>query len=249
MTGNDIVDIKRAAAESNWKRKGFLEKIFSRHEQEYIWQSALPEEMVWKLWSMKESAYKIYTRQYGGRFFGPKKFSCTLFTQTAGEVSVSELKYQTRTSVTEKFIYSIATPSECTTVPFFNCCFPIAEEDYLKQQEYVYEKIITGYAAIAGIEKKHLILVKNKNGIPFLYNKQDKLTIPVSISHHGNYGAFIISLGTNMQLNPFQKNVNLHNTHPENSNNIIYTQKLLIKKSCRSRIGGGYRTVVEPADR
>lgn len=60
MTGNDIVDIKQAAAESNWKRKGFLEKIFTPHEQEYIGQSALPEEMVWKLWSMKESAYNIY---------------------------------------------------------------------------------------------------------------------------------------------------------------------------------------------
>jgi len=217
MTGNDIVDIKQAAAESNWKRKGFLEKIFTRHEQEYIGQSSLPEEMVWKLWSMKESAYKIYTRQYGGRFFGPKKFNCTVLTDSAGEVSINEIKYQTRTGNTENYIYSIATPSEFTTVPFFNCCFPIPAADYLKQQESVYEKIITSYAAITDTKKKYLAIVKDKKGIPFLYNKQDKLTIPVSISHHGNYGAFIISIGNNILLRPIPKNVNLHNTYPENS--------------------------------
>ena len=78
MTGNDIVDMATAATESNWKRKGFLEKIFTQKEQEYIHKAASPTQMVWKLWSMKESAYKIYTRQFGGRFFAPLKLSCTL---------------------------------------------------------------------------------------------------------------------------------------------------------------------------
>ena len=33
MIGNDIVDLALAQKESNWKRKGFLNKIFTEKEQ------------------------------------------------------------------------------------------------------------------------------------------------------------------------------------------------------------------------
>ena len=35
MIGNDIVDLDLARKESNWKRKGFLDKIFSLQEQQF----------------------------------------------------------------------------------------------------------------------------------------------------------------------------------------------------------------------
>ena len=34
--GNDIVDLNLAKTESNWQRKGFLEKQFTQKEQEEI---------------------------------------------------------------------------------------------------------------------------------------------------------------------------------------------------------------------
>ena len=36
MIGNDIVDLALAQKESNWKRKGFLDKIFTLQEQLFI---------------------------------------------------------------------------------------------------------------------------------------------------------------------------------------------------------------------
>ena len=33
MIGNDIIDLDVAKTESNWKRKGFLDKIFTANEQ------------------------------------------------------------------------------------------------------------------------------------------------------------------------------------------------------------------------
>ena len=39
MIGNDVVDLKLAATESNWKRKGYLDKLFSVAEQEYIFNA------------------------------------------------------------------------------------------------------------------------------------------------------------------------------------------------------------------
>lgn len=192
MTGNDIVDMATAAAESNWKRKGFLEKIFTPPEQQYIREASCPEEMVWRLWSMKESAYKIYTRQYGGRFFAPQKINCTVLSASAGIVDINKLVYHSITSTDGNYIYSIAKPGECSTGSFMNCCFRIPGTGFAEQQQFIYKRMISQYAIASGKEKTEIALIKDRNGIPFLYCRPDKQCIPVSITHHGNYAAFAI---------------------------------------------------------
>ena len=69
MIGNDVVDLNLAKTQSNWERKGFLGKIFTKKEQEFIFNTKSSFEMVWLLWSMKESAYKIYFKKHSVRFF------------------------------------------------------------------------------------------------------------------------------------------------------------------------------------
>ena len=193
MTGNDIVDIKMAAAESNWKRTGFLEKIFTQKEQEYIHNAADPALMVWKLWSMKESAYKIYTRQQGGRFFAPQKLNCTLVDDITGQVTINNISYQTISSYAKDYIYSIARPESYSKVNFHNACFTIPGSHGTSQQAFIYEKLIAHYAGIKRADKNNFIILKEKNNIPFLYCKKEKIKIPVSITHHGNYAAFTIN--------------------------------------------------------
>jgi phosphopantetheinyl transferase (holo-ACP synthase) len=191
MTGNDIVDITKAAAESNWKRTGFLEKIFTQNEQQYIHNAAVPAQMIWKLWSMKESAYKIYTRQYGGRFFAPQQLSCTILSETAGRVVINNTSYQTITSTAKNYIYSIAGPEAYSG--FYSDCFAVPNQHGINQQQFIYEKLIAHYAGIQRADKNNFIVLKEKNNIPFLYCKKEKIKIPVSITHHGNYAAFTIN--------------------------------------------------------
>ena len=76
MIGNDIVDLNLAKTQSNWKRKGYLDKIFTENEQNLIFESENPTAKVWNLWSRKEAAYKIYNRSTNIRVFNPKKFDC-----------------------------------------------------------------------------------------------------------------------------------------------------------------------------
>jgi phosphopantetheinyl transferase (holo-ACP synthase) len=193
MTGNDIVDITTATAESNWKRKGFREKIFTPQEQQYILNSATPAQMVWKLWSMKESAYKIYTRQYGGCFFAPQKLNCTILNETTGLVTINTISYQTITSTAKDYIYSIARQEAYSKNDFHNCCFYLSQEHCVSQQKFIYEKLITQYADMRNGDKNDFEILKEKNNIPFLYCKKEKIKIPVSITHHGNYAAFTIN--------------------------------------------------------
>lgn len=108
MIGNDIIDLDLARKESNWERKGFLEKIFSDHEQALIHNDSNPELMVWNLWSRKESAYKIYNRFTGIRGYFPWLLQCSYDDQNSGRVAINDFVFYTRTEIMDNYIYSIA---------------------------------------------------------------------------------------------------------------------------------------------
>ncbi|MFC4209618.1 4'-phosphopantetheinyl transferase superfamily protein [Pedobacter lithocola] len=110
MLGNDIVDLTLAKVQSNWKRKGYLDKIFTDDEQNNILKSNNPDLMVWIFWSMKEAAYKIHNRKTGIRNFAPKSLSCTIHSSTYGEVNVEGDLYFTKTEISLKYIHSVSSP-------------------------------------------------------------------------------------------------------------------------------------------
>lgn len=108
MIGNDIIDLDLARKESNWKRKGYLEKIFSADEQALIHNDSNPEEMVWNLWSRKESAYKIYNRLTGIRGYFPWLLQCSYENKNLGTVAINDFVFYTETEVMDNYIYTIA---------------------------------------------------------------------------------------------------------------------------------------------
>lgn len=108
MIGNDVVDINQSRLESNRHRKGFLEKLFSVQEQEIIHKAPDAEQMTWRLWSMKEAAYKIYNRQTGIRAFMPLSLCCIIDDDTNGQVNCKGTIYHTRTSITDDVIATVA---------------------------------------------------------------------------------------------------------------------------------------------
>jgi acyl carrier protein/phosphopantetheinyl transferase (holo-ACP synthase) len=86
VIGNDIVDLALARKESNWKRPGYLNKIFTTKEQLLISSAENPNTMVWNLWSRKE-AYKIYNRATGIRGYFPLNLECAYENSTTGSVA------------------------------------------------------------------------------------------------------------------------------------------------------------------
>jgi len=108
MIGNDVVDLALTRRESNWKRTGFLEKIFTRHEQLLIKNTDNPELLIWNLWSRKEAAYKIYNRVTGIRAFNPLCLECFYINEHEGMVLCKGNVYFTKTVIKNTFIHSIA---------------------------------------------------------------------------------------------------------------------------------------------
>ena len=114
--GNDIVDLNLAKIESNWQRKGFLEKQFTQKEQDEILSSENPFLKVWLFWSMKEAAYKCYTQKFKERFFAPQKFECTAISKDRGTVVFEENTFYTVSIFNALYISTIAREKKEETV-------------------------------------------------------------------------------------------------------------------------------------
>lgn len=193
MIGNDIVDLETAATESNWRRNGFREKLFTNAEQRVIRLAETPEQVLWRFWTMKESAYKIFTRQNGGRFFAPKLFACTLVNDTAGQVEFKNNRYFCTSFFTPYFVHSFATTEKKLLRNSYTDCFELPDPAPGKQEVFFNRRIIGAFSIRKGIAETDLQMVRTADNIPSLSNKKELTLFPVSISHHGRFGAFTFS--------------------------------------------------------
>lgn len=183
MIGNDVVDLRLAQKESNWKRKGYLDKIYTVAEQEIIHSASNPDLMVWILWSMKEAAYKANNRITNIREFAPTKIVCELPNADDairyGKATYNNLEYQIKIFIFKEYIHTIAlcNSRDFSTVDVITIeDFPIDYLRYLKEKKFL---------------MPHERIIKNESGIPNLFNEITCETKPVSISHHGRYLSLI----------------------------------------------------------
>lgn len=112
MIGNDVIDLAAAKTQSNWRRQGFLQRLFSEDEQRSIMSHTEQETMVWVLWSMKEAAYKAWNRQTGTRAFIPHLLHCSVKVLDSdnfmGKVVCGDFKYHTQTSISDEALHTVA---------------------------------------------------------------------------------------------------------------------------------------------
>ena len=199
MIGNDLVDLSCASKESNWQRSGFLEKLFTKEEQAWINQAQHKLLAVWLLWSQKESAYKIVAKLEQRRFFAPKKLLCrtppvALKKNTPsvfGLVQFKDHHFTVQSKITNDYIHTIA-QLETDEASFKADSFFISDPTYQSQHLAVQKQLIQQVAKICNLPPSNLFIQKDKLGIPYLFNKEKKLSTDFSISHHGHYGGFVI---------------------------------------------------------
>jgi phosphopantetheinyl transferase (holo-ACP synthase) len=164
VIGNDVIDIKLAAIESNWRRKGYLNKIFHPDEQAQVLNAENPDLVVWTLWSMKEAAYKAIGRMTGQKGYFPLKLRCYISsisnTQITGKVVFGNLNIYTATAIVPASIHTIAA----------------AEHLHLDQLNPV---------------PSDTELIK-LNGLPYTIINEN--VIPVSVSHHGRFHKVIYQM-------------------------------------------------------
>lgn len=190
MIGNDVVDLKLAARQSNWRRKGFLEKVFSKTEREIITKSSNPHLNVWLLWSMKEAAYKAHQRLFNlPRRLNWLAQQCSIREQEEGSASgivrIKEEDYCTTSEITPEYIYTSAEIRKTRGAK--NAIFEASSSEAKK---HLFQEIIQQF----GVNPQELQLEKDFLGMPFLSNKNSFYFNRFSLSGHGRYSAYNLSL-------------------------------------------------------
>ncbi len=190
MIGNDVVDLELAGSQSNWRRKGFLQKVFSPAEQEIITTSTDQDKMVWLLWSMKEAAYKAHQRE----FSLPRRLNwltqeCSILEMTSGNASGSiEIEghfYSSSSEITSEYIHTSA-----EKIPASGFKNVILEGS----SSAVKKLLITKVAEHFDVEPDELQLKKDAHGMPFLSRKECIFFDHFSFSGHGRFSAYSLSL-------------------------------------------------------
>lgn len=145
MIGNDVVDLALATIQSNWKRKGYLNKIFTKLEQEFISKSSNPDKMVWILWSRKEAVYKIIIQKGGKQGYYPIKIKCINTDFENGIVIFENQIFHSKTFVSNDLIHSLAIENKEN----FNKIVEVSNSEALIKIDGIpfYKDNITIYAA------------------------------------------------------------------------------------------------------
>lgn len=191
MIGNDIVDLQVATEQSCWRRPRFLTKVLTNEERLNLYQADNPDICLWRLWTMKESAYKAYMRKEPIRFFNPKRLKCSLIDEQNGMVKVGSMTYQTRSYIDRHSIHTVAYTKQVSS--FELSCFQINDTTYQGQHRETNKKVAEKVQTLLGCSKESLKIKKNAVGVPSLYILNTPLTNSISMSHHGKFGAFMLT--------------------------------------------------------
>ncbi len=188
MIGNDIIDLEIPIS-PNWNSPRYLSKLFSLLEQTAIFKSEKPEFSLQLFWSFKEAAYKAHQRQFNlPRKYNPLDFQCEIISEEKnkiqGIVKINSQTYFTLSRITAVNIHSIATLEKNIATTF-----KIYQDDF-----FLKDKLFAEYSLLLKEPKSNFRIKKNKQHIPQLVSN-DLLTSQVfSLSHHGRFSAFAISL-------------------------------------------------------
>ena len=189
MIGNDIIDIDYTRKHSDWRRRGWLQKIFNSYEQDVIADSIDPFVTVWRLWSMKESAYKLHLRRRQERSFNPSSISCKILDDKVGLVNFDGREYRTETKTNDEYIYSSAVAYSGGIANHHIYSF---DELKIKSNDY-YNFILDKMSEDLNLNRDQVHLKKCTLGIPHLYFGDSQQDVCISITHHGAYLAFSIA--------------------------------------------------------
>ena len=190
MIGNDVVDLNLAEKQSNWRRKGFLEKVFNPLERKIIAEFHDMHLAVWLLWSMKEAAYKAHQRKRSlPRRLNWKIQECIYVEfkkgKALGIVQIEDERYFSFSSLTSECIHTIAVDRKNQDFEKVLFQLPLYKTKLL---------ITLGMAMAIGVTLPELHLKKIREGIPFIFYKNEAFPLALSFSDHGKFSGFCVSL-------------------------------------------------------
>lgn len=189
MIGNDIVCLATANQSKRLNSQRFLDKIFTLEEQAIIKNAQKPDIAIWQLWAVKESAYKSWIQQGYNPIFAPAKIVCKKHQQNF-IVNIDEITFEVTTTTTGQYTYAETFEKNTKII---SDCFHLNKSNYYAQSFQVKQILKKRVAKEFNLNFSEINIKKSAKQIPMLTYKSENLPIKISLSHHGNFGAYAIA--------------------------------------------------------
>ena len=190
MIGNDIVDFSFASTLSGKRGTRWLIKVFTPHELDFITQNRSAVHMAWRLWSMKESAYKAHKQQNSQYLFNPIKIDCQIRSSEEGIVMVNGSTYVTNTVSAQAYVCTLA--SEKQAPKMLTRIIKTAGKSPEQQSMEIRMAVLSDVAHYLKLPLVAISIQKDEFGIPKFYIDDHLSTMALTLSHHGNYAGYAI---------------------------------------------------------
>lgn len=174
MIGNDVVDLSFAKKNTRYHTQAFQEKVFHTEEIKSFGSFPLPSHLFWKLWSIKETAYKAHQRRFTmPQKLNPFSFQVQSITDDLSMVKKDAFIYKVLSYQNSDWVYSMLANSQLQSYQNF---------DIKTTSSFFYPKLTRH-------DLNHKV-IKNQWGIPFIQVNNN--LHPISITHHGKYMAYVV---------------------------------------------------------
>lgn len=193
MIGNDIIDLNELQRHPRSDQLRFRRKILAEPELDWLSSSGNAVLDIWKLWALKESAYKCYFQLTRRRFFSPRKFICQWETPAGNDprraTVVTPIGWlQAEIDQTEDYIHALCSDEAERLAKAKVQLVALPERDARAQSGILRREALTWIAQHQGHPAGELSW-DDAAGHPRVKRRGVLLPVSISLSHHGRWGA------------------------------------------------------------
>lgn len=203
MIGNDIIALNELPVESESRFCRRINKVCTDLEIKWLYSLEKParNRAFWKLWALKEAAWKADYRRGGMRLFNPHRYNCQLdlpeTEHTAAEenwlVTSSRNRMKCKLNMTPSFIHALAQHDTGEySIPYWDSVSFTAKNPVVQSEE-LRRAVRKGLGRFFDLNRSDIRIIKDMRGVPLLFACGAELPFVLSLSHHGHWGAWSIA--------------------------------------------------------
>jgi phosphopantetheine--protein transferase-like protein len=190
--GNDVVDMADPEARLSGLHPRFVERVFTAAERAALETSPSPHRLHWALWAAKESAYKARKRREPDTVFSPREFEIELSLlpppggegQAMGRAVHRGEVFALEVRVDATSVHAVATgPADAAGARVLWRVEGAAGDPGLAARRLAASAI----SAALGLDPAGVRIVGRP---PVAVDRDHRIEVDVSLSHHGRFVAF-----------------------------------------------------------
>lgn len=189
MIGIDVVDLTSFSVYEEARFFRVLHKTCTQIEKQFILGSKTPQLEYWRLWTMKESAYKIVSKSNRIDQFSPKKLETEVLNESEGWVHSPWGSFYSKSFKNPNYWLSISSIDKDCIYDFKIEICDLRSNPSLMARNSLLARLREKFSS----EKDQIAFeIRYRGSIPQLYQGVKREKTDLSISHHGVYTAWAL---------------------------------------------------------